>query len=207
MDRIFCFYVSFFFFLSHWPTHSRIQSPTHTPTNRYALTNYTSMDYARDYKELYDESPVYQGAAAFSIPFILLDAVTKAGTVSNVSRVMSVLSDPNYTLETTYGTIRFDSNMQLSRELEVTVYVNDTSTTFSPSSITSYDFFYPMPTWYVSHFFFFFCSSIIIYCCYYTGLKEHVCMIETIVVFLESVNLMEHVFVRNCTCILWERVY
>ena len=70
----------------------------------YALTNYSSTDFASEYTNRYGEVPVYQGAAAFALPFILLDAITRAGTVSNVTRVMNVLSSPNYTLETTYGT-------------------------------------------------------------------------------------------------------
>ena len=49
----------------------------------------------------------------------------------------------------TPGTIRFDSNMQLSREMDVIVSVNDTSTIFSPSTLVPNQevSFYPMPTW------------------------------------------------------------
>lgn len=69
----------------------------------YLRTNYTSKNYYDDYYELYNDYPVYQGAAAFALPFILLDAVTKAGTASNVTRIMSVLKSQNYSLDTTYG--------------------------------------------------------------------------------------------------------
>ena len=49
----------------------------------------------------------------------------------------------------TPGTIRFDSNMQLSRELDVIVSVNETSTVFSPSTLVPNQevSFFPMPTW------------------------------------------------------------
>ena len=46
----------------------------------YALTNYSSSDFKSEYTYRYGEVPVYQGAAAFALPFILLDAITKAGT-------------------------------------------------------------------------------------------------------------------------------
>ena len=53
----------------------------------YALTNYSSSDFKSEYMYRYGEVPVYQGAAAFALPFILLDAITKAGTWCSSARI------------------------------------------------------------------------------------------------------------------------
>ena len=117
-----------------------------TQADRCSITGLTSREWFTEYQLRFSNTPSYTAASAFIAILVVIDAIERAGSIDN-DGVMAVLKG-DYHLETFFGNITFDANMQNIAAYKVVQYdTSSKSQVVAPFRSQTAQLIYPFPTW------------------------------------------------------------
>ena len=105
------------------------------------LTGLSPSDFAGKYRAAFDQTPPYQGVAAFAAGLLLVHAIEQCGCLEP-ALVAKQLLKPNAT-RTPYGDVSFGANRQNTARFTIVQYDGS----LNLSVVTAANVRFPMPTW------------------------------------------------------------
>jgi branched-chain amino acid transport system substrate-binding protein len=105
------------------------------------LTGWSPMDFANKYRAAFDQTPPYQGVAAFAAGLLLVHAIEECGCLEPHLVAKQLLT--NNSTRTPYGDVTFGANRQNTARFTTVQYDGN----LNLSVVTAANVLFPMPTW------------------------------------------------------------